>query len=200
MSDLWQVSSTNKTFLHDTSKILLKVVLNAINPNLNASRIVVNGYNKITCGILLISLRIGFRRNFLSVSPSFRRKPNLNEILLLPGINPASPPTAFCSTCWSRGMSYGKQRSCRSKSGLAHFHVSWLSAFIFYPKPLYKSLHQSFFYSFVNHLTLRKWCYTRLQHNFALDPIISPFDFHFQTWSRDTNWMMTATHCMMGAT
>ena len=28
-------------------------------------------------------------------------------------------------------------------------HVSWLSDFIFYPKPLYKSLHQSFFYSFI---------------------------------------------------
>jgi hypothetical protein len=34
-------------------------------------------------------------------------------------------------------------------SGSAHFHVSWLSDFIFYPKPLYKSLHQSFFYSFI---------------------------------------------------
>jgi hypothetical protein len=31
----------------------------------------------------------------------------------------------------------------------AHFHVSWLSDFIFYPKPLYKSPHQSFFYSFI---------------------------------------------------
>jgi hypothetical protein len=30
-----------------------------------------------------------------------------------------------------------------------HFHVSWLSDFIFYQKPLYKSLHQSFFYSFI---------------------------------------------------
>jgi hypothetical protein len=32
----------------------------------------------------------------------------------------------------------------------AHLHVSWLSDFIFfYPKPFYKSLHQSFFYSFI---------------------------------------------------
>ena len=31
--------------------------------------------------------------------------------------------------------------------GSAHFHVSWLSDFIFYQKPLYKSLHQSLFYS-----------------------------------------------------
>jgi hypothetical protein len=37
----------------------------------------------------------------------------------------------------------------RSSSGSAHFHVSWLSDFIFYQKPLYKSLHQSFFYSFI---------------------------------------------------
>jgi hypothetical protein len=32
------------------------------------------------------------------------------------------------------------------------------------------------------HLTLRKWCYTPLQHDFALDPMISPFDFHFRTF------------------
>jgi hypothetical protein len=31
---------------------------------------------------------------------------------------------------------------------LAHFHVSWLSDCINYQKPSYKSLHQSFFYSF----------------------------------------------------
>jgi hypothetical protein len=40
-----------------------------------------------------------------------------------------------------------------------------------------------------NHLTLRKWCYTRLQHDFALDPIISPFEIHFQTfviWLRES--------------
>ena len=38
---------------------------------------------------------------------------------------------------------------CLSNSASAHFHVSWLSDFIFYQKPLYKSLHQSFFYSFI---------------------------------------------------
>jgi hypothetical protein len=63
------------------------------------------------------------------------------------------PLTAFCSTCWSRGTSerspQGKQWISLSNSGSAHFHVSWLSNFIFYPKPLYKSLHQSFFYSFI---------------------------------------------------
>jgi hypothetical protein len=34
-------------------------------------------------------------------------------------------------------------------SGSAHFHVSWLLDFINYQKPLYKSLHQSIFYSFI---------------------------------------------------
>ena len=62
-------------------------------------------------------------------------------------------PTAFFSTCWSCGTSessiYGKQRIFPCNSALAHFHVSWLSDFIFYPKPIYKSLHQSFFYSFI---------------------------------------------------
>jgi hypothetical protein len=36
-----------------------------------------------------------------------------------------------------------------------------------------------------NHLTLRKWCYTRVQHDFHIDPIISPCQFIFQpfvTW------------------
>ena len=39
-----------------------------------------------------------------------------------------------------------------------------------------------------NHLTLRKWCYTRVQHDFHIDPIISPSQFHFQifvTWLRE---------------
>jgi hypothetical protein len=36
------------------------------------------------------------------------------------------------------------------------------------------------------------WCYTPLQHDFALDPIILPFDFHFEIYKRDlpilTEW------------
>ena len=62
-------------------------------------------------------------------------------------------PTAFFSTCGSRGTSesstYEKQWICRCNSASTHFHVSWLSDFISYLKPLYKSLHQSFFYSFI---------------------------------------------------
>ena len=39
-----------------------------------------------------------------------------------------------------------------------------------------------------NHLTLRKWCYSRVQHDFHIDPIISPFPYLFQpfvTWLRE---------------
>ena len=46
---------------------------------------------------------------------------------------------------------------------------------------------------FTNHFYIHSQpCYTRLQHDFALDPIISPFDFHFRTYKRDlailTEW------------
>jgi hypothetical protein len=37
-------------------------------------------------------------------------------------------------------------------------------------------------------ITLRKWCYTRLQHDFPLDPMISSFHIHFGTfvtWLRE---------------
>jgi len=54
-----------------------------------------------------------------------------------------------CSRGTSEGCAYGKQLICLSNSWSAHFHVSWLSNFIFYRKPLYKSLHQWFFYSFM---------------------------------------------------
>ena len=68
-------------------------------------------------------------------------------------VRDSSAVRRLLSTCCSRGTSesstYGKQRICLSNSWSAHFHVSWLSDFIFYQKPLYKSLHQSFFYSFI---------------------------------------------------
>ena len=59
-----------------------------------------------------------------------------------------------CSRGTTEGYAYGKQLICLSNSWSAHFHVSWLSDFIFYQKPLYKSLHQSFFYSFI---TILPW-------------------------------------------
>jgi hypothetical protein len=89
-------------------------------------------------------------------------------------------------------LSIRKTAVCRSNSGSVHFHVSWLSDFIFYPKPLFQSLHQSFFLFIHNHRTLRKWCYNRLLHDFSLHPLISPFHFHFRTYKRDlailTEW------------
>ena len=51
-----------------------------------------------------------------------------------------------CSRVTSESSTYGKQRICPPT---ALFHVSWLLDFIFYQKPLYKSLQQSFFYSFI---------------------------------------------------
>ena len=42
------------------------------------------------------------------------------------------------------------------------------------------------------HLTLRKWCYTPIQHDFALDPIIPPFDFHFGFFAHLTRRVMWA--------
>jgi hypothetical protein len=39
--------------------------------------------------------------------------------------------------------------------------------------------------------------------HFVLFPSVLAISLSFsnlQTWSCDTNWMMTATHCMMGAT
>jgi hypothetical protein len=74
------------------------------------------------------------------------------------------PSDGFFSTCFSHGTSesstYGKQQICRCNSASTHFHVSWLSDFIFYPKPLYKSLHQSFFYSFITilHSITARFC------------------------------------------
>jgi hypothetical protein len=60
-------------------------------------------------------------------------------------------PTAFCSTCWSRGTSerspQGKQRIYRSNSGLAHFHVSWLSDCIFF-------IRNPYINRFTNHFSI----------------------------------------------
>ena len=36
-----------------------------------------------------------------------------------------------------------------------------------------------------------KWCYTPLQHDVALDPIIPPFDFHFRIYKRDLAILIT---------
>jgi hypothetical protein len=53
-----------------------------------------------------------------------------------------------------------------------NFHVSWLSDFIFYPKPLYKSLHQSFFYSFITILPSESGVHSIIER-FSLRPSTS---------------------------
>ena len=80
---------------------------------------------------------------------------------------------------------YGKRGICLTALGSAHFHVSWLSDSIFYQKPLYKSLHQSFFYSFKTILPSESGVALHYSTIFALDPSIPPFDFHFRICTRD---------------
>ena len=68
----------------------------------------------------------------------------------------------------------------KENSGFAAPTLGWLPrfvaiGFIFYPKPLYKSLHQSFFYSFITILPTESGVYNSwLLHNCHLDPLISP--------------------------
>ena len=81
-----------------------------------------------------------------------------------------------------RALHTEKKLICCCHSVSTHFHVSWLSDFIFYPKPLYKSLRQSFFYSFITILPSESGVYTQLQHDFPLDPMISSFHIHFRTF------------------
>jgi hypothetical protein len=49
-----------------------------------------------------------------------------------------------------------------------------------------------------NHLTLRKWCYTPLLHDFAFDLIIPPFDFHFSNICHVTTRKLRLPQCIMG--
>ena len=49
-----------------------------------------------------------------------------------------------------------------------------------------------------NHLTPRKWSYTPLQHDFALDPMIPPFVFHFSNICHATTRKPRLPQCIMG--
>ena len=49
-----------------------------------------------------------------------------------------------------------------------------------------------------NHLNLRKWCYTPLQHDFALDPMIPPFVFHISNICHVTTRKPRLLQCIMG--
>ena len=60
------------------------------------------------------------------------------------------PPTVAESNNYNlRNRHNISQPANRLSSYHNSFFPSWLSDFIFYQKPLYKSLHQSFFYSFI---------------------------------------------------
>jgi hypothetical protein len=48
------------------------------------------------------------------------------------------------------------------------------------------------------HLTLRKWCYTPLQHDSALDPMIPSFVFHFSNICHVTTRKPRLPQCIMG--
>ena len=84
---------------------------------------------------------------------------NLNEITVKPPRVKLSPsPRFLCpTTLYIIARAVELQSAIYTENswfaspalGSAHFHVSWLSDFINYQKPLYKSLHQSFFYSFI---------------------------------------------------
>jgi hypothetical protein len=82
-------------------------------------------------------------------------------------------------TCCSRGTSesstYGKQRMFPPTLGQ---HISTFRGYL-----ILFSIRNLYINRFTNHLTLRKWCYTALQHDFPLDPMISSFHIHFGTFA-----------------
>ena len=84
-----------------------------------------------------------------------------------------------------RALLYGKQRICPCNFALAYFHVSWLSDFIFYLKPSYKSLHQSFFYSFITILASESGVALDYCTIFPYTLSFRHFTFTFKHLSRD---------------
>jgi hypothetical protein len=65
-----------------------------------------------------------------------------------------------------------------SNSGSAQFHVSWLFDFIFYQKPLYKSLHQSFFY-FGSHFGFKMAAIVNQNGRHMVQHVLLPVNIHF---------------------
>jgi hypothetical protein len=114
-------------------------------------------------------------------------------------------PMALCLTCWSRGTSE------RSSKGNSRFvaatlcrHISTFRGYriLFSIRNPCIYIASPIIFLFIhNHLTLRKWCCTPLQHDFALevrsyDFIISlPFWLFFKHLSRDfEKTMITAMY------
>ena len=77
-----------------------------------------------------------------------------------------------------------------------------VSDFIFYPKPLYTSFHQSFFYSFIT-ILLSESGFTLHYSTVLPKPLFRHVDFHFRTYKRDlvilTEWWQQRI-ALLGAT
>jgi hypothetical protein len=124
----------------------------------------------------------------------------LNEMKLIgPSPRFLCRPTALY--IFARAM--GRQRAMHTEnSGFASptlgQHISTFRGYrILFSirNPYINRFSTHFFYSFI---TLRKWCYTPLQHSCALDPIISPFDLHFSNFCHVTTRKLRLPQCIMG--
>ena len=97
-------------------------------------------------------------------------------------------------TCCSRGTSesstYGKQRIFPPTLGQ---HISTFRGYL-----ILFSIRNPYINRFTNHLTLRKWCYTALQHDFALEPMISTFVLHCSNICQVTTRKLRFPQCIMG--
>ena len=109
-------------------------------------------------------------------------------------------PTAlfFLLEPWDvRELYIRKTADFPSNSGSAHFHVSWLFDFIFYQKPLYKSLHQSFFYSFITILP-QKVVLNSITARFSLRPYDFVISHPFWNICHVTSRKLRLPQCIMG--
>ena len=95
--------------------------------------------------------------------------------------------STLCSHGTSESSTYGKQRIFPPTLGQ---HISTYRGYLILLsiRNPYINRFTNHFLFIHNHLTLRKWCYTPLQHDFPLDPIILSFHVHFGTfvtWLRE---------------
>jgi hypothetical protein len=97
-----------------------------------------------------------------------------------------------------RESAYGKQRIFRCNSASTHFHASWLSDFIFYPNPLYKSFRQSFFYSFITILPSESGVTLDYSMIFSLRPCEFVISHPFWNICHVTSRKLRLLQCIMG--
>ena len=94
----------------------------------------------------------------------------------------------------------GPRHSVKSASPTLGQHISTFRGYriLFSIRNPYINRFTNHFLFIHNHLTLRKWCYTPLQHDFALDPMISTFVFHFSNICHVTTRKLRLPQCIMG--